>query len=175
MANGYDGKTGLYLASDVTLPAMPDNPTRDQALFALTKLKALLDEVAFVDDGGASRSVALSAMLTAVVRGMLNAAPAHGATASTRGTGKSYMFDTVSAIVLGTYCPVIAASSDPPVPELPAPEPPPPPPPPAPCAKAGRAKPTARARALAMSSRFMSSISISVLIYAFRKRRHPLP
>jgi putative DNA primase/helicase len=110
---GYDEKTGLYLASDVKLPAMPDNPTRDHALSALAKLKALLDEVAFVDDGGASRSVALSATLTAVVRGMLNAAPAHGATASTRGTGKSYMFDTVSAIVLGTYCPVIAASSDP--------------------------------------------------------------
>src|SRR5262249_32006656 len=104
---GYDPATGLILVDPPTLPAMVDQPSRADALAALETLDALLDEFAFVDP--ASRSVALSAMLTAVARGAYPVAPMHVARAPTPGSGKSYLFDIVSAIAAGQPCHVIAA------------------------------------------------------------------
>jgi putative DNA primase/helicase len=43
------------------------------------------------------------------VRGGMMVAPLHAATAPTRGTGKSYLFDTAAAIATGERCPVINA------------------------------------------------------------------
>jgi putative DNA primase/helicase len=44
---------------------------------------------------------------------MFDVCPAHGARAPAAGTGKSYLFDVVSAIVLGEKCPVISVSEKP--------------------------------------------------------------
>jgi putative DNA primase/helicase len=107
---GYDPITHLYLESRVTLPPMPAVPTQADAEKALKLLKGLLAEFPFVN--AASMSVALSAMLTAIGRGMIDVAPAHGARAPAAGTGKSYLFDIVSAILQGERCPVISVSSD---------------------------------------------------------------
>jgi len=107
---GYDARTQLFLESPLGLPAMPDNPSKADAEAALKILDDLLHEFPFVDKP--SRSVALSAMLSAVARGMFDVVPAHGATAPTPGTGKSYLFDIVAAILLGERCPVINVSSD---------------------------------------------------------------
>ena len=57
--------------------AIPERPTRDDALEALGLLESLLEEFPFVDD--ASRSVALSAQITPVARGGFAAVPMHAA------------------------------------------------------------------------------------------------
>ncbi|AZO47233.1 MAG: hypothetical protein E5V66_01905 [Mesorhizobium sp.] len=104
---GYDPETRLLLVEPPMLPPIPDQPTRDAALAALGTLDALLAEFPFVND--ASRSVALSELITPVVRGAMTLAPLHANTAPEAGTGKSYIVDIASAIVSGQRCPVFAA------------------------------------------------------------------
>jgi putative DNA primase/helicase len=109
---GYDPASKLYLYLDpgFTMPEIPDEPTRDDALQRLAKLDALLDEVPFVD--AASRSVALALIITAVIRGAIAVAPIHAATAPAAGTGKSFLFDIAAAIAIGDRCPVIFAGKN---------------------------------------------------------------
>ena len=104
---GYDRASGLLLACQPAMPAMPEKPTQDNAREALSILLGVLAEFPFVSD--ADRSVALSILITPVVRGGMMVAPLHVATAPTRGTGKSYLFDTAAAIATGERCPVINA------------------------------------------------------------------
>jgi len=106
---GYDVATGLILIDPPALPVIPEHPTRKDAIAALAVLEELLVEFPFLDD--ASRSVALSALVTPVVRGAMPVAPMHVARAPTAGSGKSYLFDTASAIAIGQRCHVIAAGS----------------------------------------------------------------
>ena len=56
-----------------------------------------------------NRSVALSGLLTPLVRGSLPTAPMHLTTAHMPGTGKSYLVDTFAVIATGRICPVITA------------------------------------------------------------------
>ena len=106
---GYDKATGLVLMAPPKMPPMPDYPTRYEAELALEVLQSLLKEFPFVDD--ASRAVALSMILTVVLRGALApAVPMHAATAPAPGTGKSFLSDIVSAIATGERCAVIASS-----------------------------------------------------------------
>jgi putative DNA primase/helicase len=107
---GYDPITRLVLMSPPELPFIPERPTRDMATAALKLLDALLEEFPFVDK--ASRSVALSELITPVVRGAMTVAPLHANRAPTPGTGKSYILDIASAIVTGQPCPVISAGAD---------------------------------------------------------------
>jgi putative DNA primase/helicase len=104
---GYDPATRLLLLDPPALPEISKRPTKQDAQAALAELNALLDEFPFVDE--ASRSVALSALITPVVRGAMPVAPLHVTTAPTAGTGKSYIFDIASAINGGQPAPVIAA------------------------------------------------------------------
>lgn len=104
---GYDERTGLILTDPPELPEMVDEPSRYDALNALALLKELLTEFPIVGVG--SLAVALSALITPVVRAALDTAPLHATTAPRAGTGKSYVFDISAAISLGQLCPVIAA------------------------------------------------------------------
>jgi Primase C terminal 2 (PriCT-2) len=104
---GYDAATGLLLLDPPRLPQLPERPSREHARAALTAMEDLLIEFPFVDK--ASRSVALSAMITPVVRGAFAVAPLHVARAPTAGTGKSLLFDICAAIAVGNRCHVIAA------------------------------------------------------------------
>ena len=104
---GYDPKTRLVLTDPPWMPNIPEHPTRDDALTALALLDGLLDEFPFADDS-ASRSVALSCLITPVVRGAFSVAPMHAACAPTAGTGKSFLFDIAAAISIGHPCPVMA-------------------------------------------------------------------
>lgn len=108
-ASGYDETTRLVLLDPPPMPGIPEVPTRDHALRALVALMDLLKEFPFVDLAG--RSVALSALITPVVRGALTVAPLHAVTAPAAGTGKSFLLDTASAIATGQICPVIAAGA----------------------------------------------------------------
>lgn len=108
---GYHDETRVVLTGDVTLPAdLPANPTRDEALASLSRLNDLLSEFPFVDE--ASRSVALSMVLSLLTRNLLDVVPLHVVSAPTAGTGKSELASIPTRIVLGTELPVMAAGRD---------------------------------------------------------------
>lgn len=104
---GYDGPTQLLLIDPPDMPKIPSRPSKKGAMDALRFLDGLLDEFPFVDP--ASRSVALSALITPVVRGALAVAPMHATTAPVPGSGKSYIIDLASAINSGERAPVLTA------------------------------------------------------------------
>ena len=110
LASGYDEATRLYHILDpaLRLPVMPEHPSKHDADLALECLSDLLREFPFTNE--VSRAVALSAIITAVVRGALPVAPMHAFRASTAGSGKSYLADIVSMIATGRPCPVMAVS-----------------------------------------------------------------
>jgi hypothetical protein len=90
-----------------------EHPARADAEQALSLLSDLLTEFPFVDGRrGIDEAVALSAMITPVVRGAISNAPMHVFRANTAGTGKSYLADVSSAISAGRDCPVLAAGQD---------------------------------------------------------------
>lgn len=104
---GYDVQTGLLFdPQDVQFPALPRDPDRDMALRALAYLKDRISTFPFVTEG--DRAVALSAILTALVRRSLPTAPLHGFNAPTAGTGKSMLVDLASLIATARPAPVIA-------------------------------------------------------------------
>lgn len=101
---GYDPKTGLYLVETAPPAMVPRNPTREDALTALDLLLELIEGFPFVmteADYSPSRSVALSAMLTAVVRPCLRTAPLHAFSAPEAGSGKTLLCETVGTIATG--------------------------------------------------------------------------
>lgn len=102
---GYDPKTGLlFEPRGAEFPRILVDPTRDDALHALDRLVDLVGTFPFV--GPADRSVALSAILTAVIRRSLLTAPLHGFSAPTAGSGKSMLVDIPSIITTGREAPV---------------------------------------------------------------------
>jgi putative DNA primase/helicase len=104
---GYDAQTGLYLAGTIELPPIPQRPSRAEAKAALRLLTELLTGFPFVD--AASRSVALSMLITPVVRAAVGpAVPMHAISAPAPGTGKSYLCNLASLIATGKPCAVIA-------------------------------------------------------------------
>jgi putative DNA primase/helicase len=110
---GYDEATGLLLVAPPPLPLIPDRPTKDDALAQLQILEDLLSECAFIDgDKGVSKAVALSALITPVVRGAFPITPAHCCRAAEMGSGKSYLWDISAAIATGELMPVMSASED---------------------------------------------------------------
>jgi len=120
---GYDAKSGLLLDTNgVEFPEIKDNPTREDALAALTILKTPFRDFPFVPDdpnasdpltaASASRSVILAAVLTGLVRRGLPAAPMIGADAPTAGTGKTLLLETVSMIAIGRTCTVMSQGGD---------------------------------------------------------------
>uniref|UniRef100_UPI004047461A PriCT-2 domain-containing protein n=1 Tax=Yoonia sp. TaxID=2212373 RepID=UPI004047461A len=104
---GYDAQTGLLFdPQDVHFPMLPRDPDRATALRALSFLKDLISTFPFVTD--ADRSVALSGILTALIRRSLPTAPLHGFNAPAAGTGKSMLVDLASLIATARPAPVIA-------------------------------------------------------------------
>jgi putative DNA primase/helicase len=108
-AEGYDPDTKLYVAKIPKLPPIPGPLTKDHAVRALSSLDSLLDEFPFEDD--ASRSVALSGILTVVCRGAFPVAPLHAVTAPTPGSGKSYLIDVIAAVANGNFAAVFTWST----------------------------------------------------------------
>jgi hypothetical protein len=103
---GYDVATRLLLLEPPPMPEIPASPAREDALASLARLRDLLVKFPFVSD--ASRSVAMSALITPVVRGAFTVTPMHAVCAPTAGTGKSYLLDVVSTIATGRPMPVMA-------------------------------------------------------------------
>jgi putative DNA primase/helicase len=110
LKKGYDAATRLLLIEPPKMPEIPDHPTREDALKALALLEDLISESPFDDE--ASKAVALSALITPVVRGAFAVAPMHVSSAPVAGSGKSFLWDLVAAISAGQRrIPVIAAGN----------------------------------------------------------------
>lgn len=107
---GFDHKTGLLLVEPPPMPAIPDSPTKADAEGALKLLEDLLVGFPFVDD--VAHAGALSALVTAVARGAFPVTPLHASRAPTAGSGKSFLWDIVAAIITGHPMPVISTGKD---------------------------------------------------------------
>lgn len=90
---GYDKATGRYAAFDGAEFVLAQQPTMADAQAALAELEELLSEFVFATP--ADKSATLCSMLTAAVRPSLPVAPAFNITASTPGSGKSYLASTI--------------------------------------------------------------------------------
>jgi hypothetical protein len=108
-APGYDSRSELYLLPGLQLPPIPERPTREQAETALATLKTLFAEFSF-QRKELDCSIAISGLLTALLRGSLPTAPVYLVVADTPGTGKSYLVDVIATIADGRLCPVITTS-----------------------------------------------------------------
>lgn len=107
---GYDDATGLLLVEPPPMPGIPDQPTKEDALAALEVLEELLGGFPFVDD--VSKSCALSAIITPILRGAFLVTPMHASRAPTAGSGKSYLWDIVAAIAIGQLMPVMSTGAN---------------------------------------------------------------
>jgi putative DNA primase/helicase len=107
---GYDEVTGLLLVEPPPMPAIPDQPTREDALAALKLLEDLLEGFPFVDD--VSKACALSAIMTPILRGAFLVTPMHASRAPTAGSGKSFLWDIVAAIAIGQLMPVMSTGAN---------------------------------------------------------------
>jgi putative DNA primase/helicase len=103
---GYDDATGLVLVGSVPMPPIRNAPTREEAKAATKLLVSLLEESPIHDPD--SLAVALSMMVTPVVRGAVLVAPMHLVSAPLPGTGKSYLADCAAMIATGERCAVEA-------------------------------------------------------------------
>lgn len=107
---GVHKQSRLLLAGLPKLPAVIIADDKSAAIDAVDMLNGLLSEFEFVDE--ASRSVALSMLITPVCRGIIPMAPMHAVTAPTPGSGKSYLSRLASLIATGRPCPVIPPARD---------------------------------------------------------------
>jgi hypothetical protein len=104
---GYDEKTGLLFdPRDEVFPEVPDKPTEEDVKAALRILKEPLQSFPFVSD--VDCAVALSAVVTALVRRSLKTAPLHAFSAPIKGSGKSKLVDFASVIATGEEAAVIS-------------------------------------------------------------------
>jgi len=117
--DGYDPASRLIIDKQgVTFPPVPDAPMRNDALQALKLLIDPISEFPFVQDDEdadpcgsepcASRSAALSMMLTAVARHAIGAAPIFGLSAPSMETGKSLLADIPAMMVTGRRAAMIS-------------------------------------------------------------------
>lgn len=90
---GYDAASGTFAAFDTAAFDIPDL-TKENALTAMGRMQTLLTE--FVFENAADRTTAISAMLTATIRDHLDLAPGFNITASSPGSGKSYLASVIA-------------------------------------------------------------------------------
>lgn len=108
---GYDDASGLlFIKGSEKFLHVPEFPTREDAMIALNCLLNVLKDFQFEDSP--SRSVALCAILTGIVRRALPTAPIFGFSAPKMSSGKSLLADVVSLIVTGVRNSVIAQAEN---------------------------------------------------------------
>jgi hypothetical protein len=106
---GYDAATGLYFDRGAwTFPAVPAEPTREDALRALAQLAEPVRSFDFVADH--DRSVWLAAVLTSLLRHSLPTSPLFTFNAPVMGSGKSTLADLVAIIATGHVAPCMTIS-----------------------------------------------------------------
>jgi putative DNA primase/helicase len=104
---GYDARTRLWLdwEDNFVLPEFSMQPSKADAIAAKKLLEELLQEFRFADPE-LDKAIALSAILTAVLRGAFDFAPMFLIAAPSSASGKSYFANVVANIITGRDCPV---------------------------------------------------------------------
>lgn len=106
VSEGYDADSQVLIAAPGQWLDVRQRPTVSDAKIACARLEALLSGFSFV--APEDRSMTLAAMLTAIARPTLRAAPAFGWSAPVRGSGKSKLADVVAVIATGRTAAAIA-------------------------------------------------------------------
>ncbi|MBU1008103.1 hypothetical protein KKA53_03425 [Candidatus Dependentiae bacterium] len=107
----YDKESGLFFVPDLnTFEKIPENPTKEDAEKSLDRLLFLIKDFPF--DGDASKSVAIVAILTALIRKSISAAPLIGFTAPKMANGKTLLANVVSYIATGKSNSVMAQAEN---------------------------------------------------------------
>lgn len=91
---GYNAETGMYGAYNEGDFDIPDSPSKAEAEAALNLLRKLLEEFSF--DSEHDEAAALSAILTAAIRGGLNLAPMYHVRAPEISSGKSFLCEIIA-------------------------------------------------------------------------------
>ncbi|WP_181017399.1 bifunctional DNA primase/polymerase [Methylobacterium sp. V23] len=108
---GYDAHSGMYHAYPEGLfPPSPPEPTRADAEAAVERLWTPLRGFPFPDT--ASRAVALSAIISAVLRADLPGVPIHLIDAPSAGTGKTLLAKLVGIIATGVLPTILTYTGD---------------------------------------------------------------
>jgi len=102
---GYDQDTGLYLDfNGVRFPPVPEHPTKDDAIAALTALHEPFRDFPFAHAYGLS--AALAAVLSLIGRYAIpGPVPAFPVRSNTAGSGKGLLVDTIATIATGRIAP----------------------------------------------------------------------
>lgn len=110
--SGYDAETGIYYdPQGIEFPAVPSNPSRDQALAALRLHRELVKDFPFVDE--VSRAVAVAQTLTLLARHCFPHAPLFAGSATSAGSGKTLLQNLASIIATGSEASLLDFSPDP--------------------------------------------------------------
>lgn len=108
---GYDEDTGVYLSPNgCKFEKIPESPTKADAKKALDSINDLLKDFPFEDE--ASKSVAISAIFTSLLRKSLTTAPLHAFSAPKMGSGKSLITEVTSIIATGNPPTIISQAEN---------------------------------------------------------------
>lgn len=108
---GYDVKSGmLFFPGEYEFTQIPQQPTFNDAISARDQILYVLKGFPFEDE--ASESVALAAILSALIRSSISTAPLFGFTAPKMASGKSLLADVVALIATGKSNSVIAQADN---------------------------------------------------------------
>lgn len=108
---GYDTDTALlYDPRGTVFPAIPAEPTQDDARQSLAVLNDLIGKFPFASPE--ARAVALAGILTSCVRRTLPTAPIFGIDGTGPGTGKGLLADTIATIGSGRAASPITAGAN---------------------------------------------------------------
>lgn len=108
---GFDEASGLFLDYDGPPVRLPPSPTREDAKAAFDVLAQPFEEFPF--SSPEDRSVAISALLTGLVRKVLPTAPLHAFDAPAAGSGKSLLADVISWVLTGRPAPAASYGREP--------------------------------------------------------------
>ena len=97
---GYDHDTGLWFAPSGDFPAIPENPTKEQAVAAVAELLALVEDFPFPNQE--HKATWLAALLTALARPAIDGpCPLFLFDANCAGAGKTKLCDIISILATG--------------------------------------------------------------------------
>lgn len=108
---GYDARSEFYLDIPKSgwTPAIPDEPSRDEALAALEVLRHPFR--AFTWESSLDETAHLACILTLLARAAVDRVPLFAYSATTPGSGKSKLAECASVIALGRCAPMATGSA----------------------------------------------------------------
>jgi hypothetical protein len=101
---GYDSVSALYYSPAGSMPSIPDNATKDDAVSAARFILDILSDFPFQDD--ASRDNAVGLLLSVIVKEIAGLIPIALIDAPTKGTGKTRLAQLASIVATGRETPL---------------------------------------------------------------------